>query len=121
MLKKVNFTLLPNYCFICCVFLISVAFVSGVFIASAFAAKEEQSAVVTETKKSASDVKRKTGSKININKADQATLEKLPGIGPGKAKAIIDNRPYKKIEDVMRVSDIKKRTYDTIKDEIAVE
>ncbi|MDP2854990.1 MAG: helix-hairpin-helix domain-containing protein [Smithellaceae bacterium] len=60
------------------------------------------------------------GTKININTADQATLEKLPEIGPIKAKAIIDGRPYKTIEDVMKVSGIKGKTFDVIKDFIVV-
>lgn len=60
------------------------------------------------------------GTKININTADQATLEKLPEIGPVKAKAIIAGRPYKTIEDVMKVSGIKGKTFDTIKDFIVV-
>ena len=60
------------------------------------------------------------GTKININSADQATLEKLPEIGPVKAKAIIAGRPYKSVEDVMKVSGIKGKTFDAIKDYIVV-
>ncbi len=52
--------------------------------------------------------------------ADQATLEKLLGIGPVKAKAIIDGRPYRNIEDVMNIKGIKGKTYDAIKDRIVV-
>jgi competence protein ComEA len=60
------------------------------------------------------------GTKININTADQAMLEKLPEIGPVKAKAIIDGRPYQKIEDIMKVSGIKEKTFEAIKDYIVV-
>ena len=60
------------------------------------------------------------GTKININTADQATLEKLPEIGPVKAKAIIDGRPYKAPEDVMKVKGIKGKTFESIKDYITV-
>ena len=60
------------------------------------------------------------GTKININTADQATLEKLPEIGPVKAKAIIAGRPYKSVEDVMKVSGVKGKTFDAIKDYIVV-
>ncbi|KAF0154729.1 MAG: helix-hairpin-helix protein [Syntrophaceae bacterium] len=69
---------------------------------------------------SAAAAKLAPGTKININTADQATLEKLPEIGPVKAKAIIDGRPYKTIEDVMKVSGIKGKTFDVIKDFIVV-
>jgi competence protein ComEA len=81
------------------------------------AAKE----VKTTTKSaSASAAKLAPGTKININTADQATLEKLPEIGPVKAKAIIDGRPYKTVEDVMKVKGIKGKTFDVIKDFIVV-
>ena len=95
--------------------MISAAFILVPGVNPAEAAKE------ADTQKSAAAIKRTPGAKININKADQATLEKLPGIGPGKAKAIMNGRPYKTIEDVMRVSDIKKRTFDAIKDYIVVQ
>jgi len=58
--------------------------------------------------------------RVNINKADQATLEKLQGIGPVKAKAIIDGRPYRNIEDVMNIKGIKGKTYEEIKNSIVV-
>ncbi len=60
------------------------------------------------------------GTKININTAERATLEKLPEIGPVKAKAIVEGRPYKSVEDIMKVSGIKGKTFDAIKDFIVV-
>ena len=60
------------------------------------------------------------GTKININTADKAALEALPEIGPVKAQAIIDGRPYKSPEDIMKVSGIKQKTFDTIKEYIVV-
>src|SRR3954467_4518021 len=36
---------------------------------------------------------------ININTASQADLEKLPGIGPKRAEAIIAARPFQRPED----------------------
>jgi competence protein ComEA len=56
------------------------------------------------------------GTKININTADKATLESLPAIGPVKAQAIIDGRPYKSVEDIMKIKGIKQKTFDAIKD-----
>jgi len=75
---------------------------------------------VKATAKSTAAAKLAPGTKINLNTADQATLEKLPEIGPVKAKAIIDGRPYKAIEDVMKVSGIKGKTFDAIKEFIVV-
>jgi competence protein ComEA len=60
------------------------------------------------------------GQKVNINTATQAQLEALPEIGPVKAQAIIDGRPYQKPEDVMKVKGIKEGTYGAIKDYITV-
>ncbi|MDB6053961.1 MAG: helix-hairpin-helix protein [Verrucomicrobiales bacterium] len=60
------------------------------------------------------------GVRVNINTATKAELEALPEIGPIKAQAIIENRPYKTSEEVMKVPGIKEGTYDSIKDIITV-
>jgi competence protein ComEA len=60
------------------------------------------------------------GTKININTADQAMLQTLPDIGPVKAKAIIAGRPYKSVEEVMKISGIKEKTFAAIKNYITV-
>lgn len=96
-------------------------------------AKEAKETAASDVKKAAKEVKTtakatteaaKTklapGTKVNINKADLATLEALPEIGPVKAQAIIDGRPYKTIEDVMKVSGIKEQTFEAIKGYIVV-
>lgn len=60
------------------------------------------------------------GEKVNINTASKETLDELPGIGPVKAQAIIDARPFKSIEDVMKVKGIKEGEFGKIKDIITV-
>ena len=60
------------------------------------------------------------GEKVNINSAPKEKLDALPGIGPVKAQAIIDGRPYAKPEDVMKVKGIKQGEYSKIKDLITV-
>ena len=91
-------------------------------IAKAATASPEvtQSAQSAQTKAKSAATKLAPGTKININNADQSTIEKLPEIGPVKAKAIIDGRPYNAIEDVMKVKGIKGKTFDAIKDYIVV-
>jgi competence protein ComEA len=61
------------------------------------------------------------GQTVNINRATKAELEALPDIGPVKAQAIIDGRPYKTKEDIMKVKGIKEGTFGQIKDLITVD
>jgi competence protein ComEA len=62
--------------------------------------------------------------KININTASAEELDKLPGIGPAIAKAIIDyrtaNGPFKQIEDINAVKGIGDALFEKIKDQITV-
>ncbi len=62
--------------------------------------------------------------KININTATAEELDKLPGIGPSIAKAIIDyrtaNGPFKTIEDINDVKGIGDVLFAKIKDSITV-
>lgn len=69
----------------------------------------------------ASAAKLAPGQKININTANKEQLDMLPGIGPVKAQAVIDGRPYKKIEDIKKVKGIKEGGFNKIKDLITVD
>ncbi len=64
------------------------------------------------------------GQKLNINKATAEELDRLPGIGPAKAKAIIDyrnqNGDFKTIEDIQKVKGIKAGVFSKITDLIQV-
>lgn len=60
------------------------------------------------------------GEKISLNSGSLEQLEKLPGVGPKKAQAIIDARPFKSIEDVMKVKGIKAGIFAKIKDNISL-
>ena len=52
---------------------------------------------------------------INLNTASQTQLETLPGVGESTAKKIIENRPYKKVDDLLEVKGIGQSKYDSIK------
>src|SRR5277367_998063 len=60
------------------------------------------------------------GEKVNINTASLSDLERLPGIGPTKAQAIIDARPFTAPTDIMKAKGIKEGTYAKLKDNITV-
>jgi competence protein ComEA len=84
------------------------------------AAKEKASKEPAGKEKTPAAIKLAPGQKVNLNSADKATLEALPEIGPVLAQAIIDGRPYTKIEDVMKVKGIKEGKFGRIKDLITV-
>jgi len=58
--------------------------------------------------------------KININTASISELDSLTGIGETRAKLIMDNRPYSKIDDLVSKSIIPESVYEKIKNNITV-
>lgn len=61
---------------------------------------------------------------VNINTASQAELEKLTGIGPTKARAIVEDRAkhgvFKTIDEIKRVKGIGDATFEKLKADITV-
>lgn len=89
---------------------------------AAAAQKATAPTVKTPVKAAAATAAKLTpGQKVNLNKATKEQLEALPEIGAVKAQAIIDGRPYKKIDDVMKIKGIKEGTFGKIKDFIVVD
>lgn len=62
--------------------------------------------------------------KININMADEKSLEAIPGVGPATAKKIVDYRTkqgkFNAIEDIKNVSGIGDKKFESMKDFISV-
>jgi competence protein ComEA len=61
--------------------------------------------------------------RININDARPEELVRLPGIGPSRAEAIVaerEKRRFRRIEDIMRVPGIGRKTFARIRDSIRV-
>ncbi len=62
-------------------------------------------------------------SRININEAGPEELVQLPGIGPSRAQAIITERGkrrFRRVEDIMRVPGIGRKTFGRIRGSIRV-
>lgn len=61
---------------------------------------------------------------VNINSADAAELETLPGVGPSTAQAIIDDRtqngPFASTDDLMRVSGIGEKKFAKLQGKICI-
>lgn len=55
------------------------------------------------------------GEKINLNTATEEMLVALPQIGRGRAIAIIERRPFARIEDLMKIKGIKEKTFRRLK------
>jgi len=55
---------------------------------------------------------------VDINSASPEALDKLPGVGPVRAKAIIAGRPYNGKDDLVQRKIIPANVYNQIKDKI---
>jgi competence protein ComEA len=79
----------------------------------------------TEAGKQAAEQTAAGEGKVNINTADAAQLESLPGIGPATAQSIIDYREehgaFKSTEELKDVKGIGDKKFDAIKDLVTVE
>jgi DNA uptake protein ComE-like DNA-binding protein len=56
--------------------------------------------------------------KIDINSASADDMQQLPGIGEALSKKIVENRPYKRKDELVQKKIIPQATYDKIKDHI---
>lgn len=62
---------------------------------------------------------------VNINKADVAALDSLPGIGAAKAAAIVEYRnehgKFKSVDDLGKVKGIGPKLMEKIRDKVTLE
>jgi DNA uptake protein ComE-like DNA-binding protein len=92
--------------------LVALAFVLGIGTAPVLAQKDAPKAgAATSGKTMAKE-------EIDINSASAEELQTLPGIGDALAKKIVENRPYKRKDELVQKKIIPGPTYDKIKDSV---
>ncbi|MCX6556254.1 MAG: helix-hairpin-helix domain-containing protein [Candidatus Aminicenantes bacterium] len=93
-----------------------------VTVKAAKAGKKIESEAKAAAKQTSPAAKQSTAAgPVDLNSADKAALEALPGIGPELAEKIIAARPFKNVEDIKNVSGIGQARFDDIKNLVTVE
>ena len=98
------------------VLFVSLCLVSGSAFAQASTAKKATPPAASSQK--AEKKAEKKAEIIDINSASKQELMSLPGIGDAYSQKIIDNRPYRGKNDLVRKNIIPQATYDKISGQI---
>ena len=101
---------------------VAVLFSTGLLAAPAAWAQAPQTAPApakSDTKPAAKDAAKDMGhDPLDLNTASEADLKMIPGIGDAYAKKIVQNRPYKRKDELVQKKVLPKATYDKIKDHV---
>jgi len=89
-----------------------------VLVAIVFALVAVGPSLVTATGKEAPKPAAAKKAPLDINSASEDELRTLPGIGEAYSKKIVENRPYKRKDELVQKKIIPQATYDSIKEQI---
>lgn len=85
---------------------------------------EEVDEVIQQPEITGKNESASAGGLVNINTASEEELTTLTGVGPAKAKAIIEYRMenglFKKVEDIMQVTGIGEKSFEKLRNQITV-
>ena len=104
-----------------CLALVFVATLGGVVDVSA-TTKTEKAPAKSDAKPADAKKDDKAADKkkapIDINTASAEELQTISGIGDAYSKKIVENRPYKRKDEIVKKAGVPQATYDKIKDQI---
>jgi competence protein ComEA len=94
--------------------LLLLALDGGVALAQPETEPPPEATARSEAHASVAGAPRSSDGVVNLNDASEEELARLPGIGPGKARAIAEHRhahPFRRTDDLTKVKGIGRKTF----------